>query len=216
MQEGAGRIAGGLLLLIALWIGVYWWWPSEPKITYAQGDDTVRGVMPKAPEKAPGAAMKAPEPPPAAHEPAPEPSHPVRVVPPEFVSYTVKSGDTPASIAKAFYGSEALSSVILAANPLMSPQNLMAGRVIQLPKDPNNVQGLAVKQDPPPAPPKEPESAKQDRVYVVQEGDSLSRIAKEMYGDSRLANIIFEANRDQLTSEDAIKIGQKLKIPPRP
>jgi nucleoid-associated protein YgaU len=215
MQEGAGRIAGGLLLLIALWIGVYWWWPGEPKITYPQGDDAIRGVVPKAPEKAP--AVKPAEGPPDSRGPAPEPPQAAKIIAPEFVPYTVRKGDTPASIAKAFYGSEALASVVLAANPLMSPQNLTAGRVIQLPKDPNNVQGLPVKQDPAPPTPKEPEApAKQDRVYVVQEGDSLSRIAKEMYGDSRLASVIFEANRDQLTSEDAIKIGQKLKIPPRP
>jgi nucleoid-associated protein YgaU len=51
---------------------------------------------------------------------------------------------------------------------------------------------------------------------VVKSGDSLSRISKEVYGESRFANLIYEANRDQLVNEHAIQIGQRLKIPPRP
>ena len=37
------QIAGGLVLLIAVWVGIYWLWPSEPKISFAQGDETIRG-----------------------------------------------------------------------------------------------------------------------------------------------------------------------------
>lgn len=49
--------------------------------------------------------------------------------------------------------------------------------------------------------------------YVVKEGDTLSKIAKELYGDPMLYPKIFEANRDILTDPDRIKPGQKLRIP---
>jgi nucleoid-associated protein YgaU len=51
------------------------------------------------------------------------------------------------------------------------------------------------------------------QYYVVQKGDSLSRIAKEFYGDMALYPKIFEANRDILDDPDKIKPGQRLRIP---
>jgi nucleoid-associated protein YgaU len=51
------------------------------------------------------------------------------------------------------------------------------------------------------------------RTYVVVAGDTLSKIAKQFYGDASKYPKIFEANRDQLTDPDKIKPGQKLKIP---
>ncbi len=49
--------------------------------------------------------------------------------------------------------------------------------------------------------------------YVVQKGDTLSKIAREFYGDPMLYPKIFEANRDILKDPDRIKPGQKLRIP---
>lgn len=51
------------------------------------------------------------------------------------------------------------------------------------------------------------------RTYTVQPGDTLSKIAREMYGDANAHNKIFNANRDQLSDPDRIKPGQKLVIP---
>jgi nucleoid-associated protein YgaU len=51
--------------------------------------------------------------------------------------------------------------------------------------------------------------------YTVKPGDSLSKIAKEFYGDMKLYPKIFEANRDQLSDPDMIKVGQVLVIPPK-
>jgi nucleoid-associated protein YgaU len=51
------------------------------------------------------------------------------------------------------------------------------------------------------------------QTYVVKNGDSLSKIAEEFYGDKMLYPKIFEANRDQLTDPNKIKPGQKLRIP---
>jgi nucleoid-associated protein YgaU len=59
------------------------------------------------------------------------------------------------------------------------------------------------------------------KFYVVEEGDTLSSIAKKVYGEqegNKLANInlLFEANRITLASADELQVGQKLVIPPLP
>lgn len=49
--------------------------------------------------------------------------------------------------------------------------------------------------------------------HVVAAGDTLSKIAKQYYGDPALYPRIFEANRDILTDPNRIQPGQKLRIP---
>src|SRR4051794_14006500 len=51
------------------------------------------------------------------------------------------------------------------------------------------------------------------RTYTVQPGDTLSKIAKEFYGNANDYNQIFAANRDKLESPDKIQAGQELVIP---
>ncbi len=51
------------------------------------------------------------------------------------------------------------------------------------------------------------------RIYVVQGGDSLSKISKKFYGDANSWNRIFEANRDVVKNPDLIQPGWKLRIP---
>jgi len=50
--------------------------------------------------------------------------------------------------------------------------------------------------------------------YTVQKGDSLSKIAKEHYGDAMKYPQIFEANKPMLKDPDKIYPGQVLRIPP--
>lgn len=49
--------------------------------------------------------------------------------------------------------------------------------------------------------------------YTVQPGDSLSKIAKEFYGNAMKYPEIFEANREVVKDPDLIYPGQKLRIP---
>ena len=51
------------------------------------------------------------------------------------------------------------------------------------------------------------------RTYTVVSGDSLSKIAKKIYGDGSRWKEIFEANRDTIKNPDLIHPGQVLKIP---
>jgi nucleoid-associated protein YgaU len=51
------------------------------------------------------------------------------------------------------------------------------------------------------------------RTYTVKSGDSLSKIAKEMYGDAGKYQQIFEANQPMLKDPDKIYPGQVLRVP---
>jgi nucleoid-associated protein YgaU len=51
------------------------------------------------------------------------------------------------------------------------------------------------------------------RTYKVAPGDTLSKIAKEYYGNANDYNKIFEANRDKLSDPNKIQVGQELVIP---
>jgi len=56
-------------------------------------------------------------------------------------------------------------------------------------------------------------NAPKESTYTVKSGDTLSKIAKEMLGDTNAYMEIFNANKDQLTDPNQIKPGQVLKIP---
>jgi nucleoid-associated protein YgaU len=50
-------------------------------------------------------------------------------------------------------------------------------------------------------------------TYVVRAGDTLSKIAEKILGNSGASADIFKANRDQLSDPNALRPGQVLKIP---
>jgi len=58
-----------------------------------------------------------------------------------------------------------------------------------------------------------PAGATVTRTYTVVSGDSLSKIAKKIYGDANRWKEIFEANKDTVKNPDLIRPGQVLKIP---
>jgi nucleoid-associated protein YgaU len=49
--------------------------------------------------------------------------------------------------------------------------------------------------------------------YVIEKGDTLSKIAKRYYGDAKEYPRIFEANREVIRDADLIFPGQKIRIP---
>ena len=51
------------------------------------------------------------------------------------------------------------------------------------------------------------------RAHVVAEGDSLTRISVRYYGTSNRWQEIYDANRDVLRGENALRPGQRLRIP---
>lgn len=57
------------------------------------------------------------------------------------------------------------------------------------------------------------QSAAESQFYTVKKGDTLSAIAKAVYGNANQYNKIFEANKPMLTHPDKIYPGQVLRIP---
>jgi nucleoid-associated protein YgaU len=51
------------------------------------------------------------------------------------------------------------------------------------------------------------------REYTIKSGDSLSKIAKQYYGNAGEWRKIYQANRDKIKDPDMIHPGQKIVIP---
>ena len=51
------------------------------------------------------------------------------------------------------------------------------------------------------------------QYHIVANGETLSKIAEQYYGDKMLYPKIFEANRNILKDPNKIQVGQKLRIP---
>jgi nucleoid-associated protein YgaU len=55
----------------------------------------------------------------------------------------------------------------------------------------------------------------ESKFYTVKSGDTLSKVAKEFYGNANAYMQIFEANKPMLSHPDKIYPGQTLRIPPK-
>ena len=53
----------------------------------------------------------------------------------------------------------------------------------------------------------------QEQTYTVVKGDSLSKIAKALYGSAGKWKVIYEANKDMIKNPDLIYPGQVFRIP---
>lgn len=233
MNHTTPRIAAGLLGLALLWVGLYWWWPTSgtPRAVTAANQTSVQPAAPPSTMAPPKPAQEPIEPPkpeaasPIRSEPErtpasepkvesrtpstrPDPAPPA-VIPPEFLEHTLAPGETYATLSLKYYGTAAYATSIAKANPLVSPASLKPGRTLRVPKDPKNVQGLPVRE--PGKTPKGPTT-----TYTVLKGDSLSTISQRLYGESKHAKLIYEANRATMKDEHSLRVGQKLVIPPKP
>jgi nucleoid-associated protein YgaU len=54
---------------------------------------------------------------------------------------------------------------------------------------------------------------KKEKTYTVKAGDSLSKIAKELFGDAARWPEIYELNKDQIENPDLIYPGQVFRLP---
>jgi nucleoid-associated protein YgaU len=107
-------------------------------------------------------------------------------------NYTVQQGDTLSKIAQQAYGDGNLWPKIYEANkPVIGPNpNLIRpGEVLRIPILPGT-------------------------NYTVQQGDTLSKIAQQAYGDGNLWPKIYEANKPVIgPNPDLIRPGEVLRIP---
>ena len=72
-----------------------------------------------------------------------------------------------------------------------------------------NTEGIAQVDDQMDVKEQEPEAS----FHTVESGDTLSKIAKKVYGDAMKYPVIFEANKPMLKHPDKIYPGQVLRIP---
>ena len=52
-----------------------------------------------------------------------------------------------------------------------------------------------------------------EKSYTIKAGDTLSKIAKNVYGNANEWDKIYQANKDSIVSPHKIQIGQVIKIP---
>jgi nucleoid-associated protein YgaU len=62
-------------------------------------------------------------------------------------------------------------------------------------------------------PKRTPEGVPEAKTWTVRPGDTLSDIAKQVYGDASRWKAIYEANRSQIDDPDLIYPGQELVLP---
>ena len=60
-----------------------------------------------------------------------------------------------------------------------------------------------------------PTPALEVMYYTIVSGDSLSKIAKQFYGNAMDYPKLFEANREVIKDADLIYPGQKIRVPPK-
>ncbi len=133
--------------------------------------------------------------------------------------YTVREGDSLASIASRFYGSVQGNrniniEKIYQANrkTLKSPDQIYLGQKLVIPalsstlayKSKTVVETLSANKK---------TSAKSYRRYVVKQDDSLWQIADQQLGNGSRYNEIVRLNSNILHNEDQLTLGMKLKLP---
>jgi nucleoid-associated protein YgaU len=140
--------------------------------------------------------------------------------------YTWKSGDTFASVASRFYGDPSRLATLKRLNEGRSdvqPGERVLIAVYDLDGSPapavapaeaadKKVAGTPAKPEAPVATPVAAASGTA-RSHLVKDGESLWKIAKQELGSGARWNEIYTANRDVLSSPEALHTGQKLRIP---
>ena len=128
---------------------------------------------------------------------------------PDYLSYTVRSGDTYTGLAHRFYGASSHLELLRNANEGRS--GLRTGETLLVPIFGNTaaVAEPAVERKAVAA------SALTSAAgsHEVQPGENLWAIASQHYGSGTRWKDVFEANRDLLSSPDALQAGMRLRIP---
>jgi nucleoid-associated protein YgaU len=144
---------------------------------------------------------------------------------PEMKFYTWQTGDSLRSIATKYYGDATKLTILRRSNE--GRTDVQPGEKILIPvydgdaPEASEPEAMASAQ-PTSTPstssaiPTTPVSAKSTggpRTHVVKEGESLWKIAKQELGSGARWKEIYEANRDVLSTPDAVHSGLKLRIP---
>jgi nucleoid-associated protein YgaU len=134
-------------------------------------------------------------------------------------SYIAEAGDTLSKIAGKAMGAntKANRDAILKANPKLAenPSKINIGDTFNIPAQAGAASNNS-KAEPKETIAKETTATTSNSIeYVVKEGDNLHKIAREQCGGVSAVTQIQEMNKDLLKGSDKLKIGMKLKVPPK-
>jgi LysM repeat protein len=122
----------------------------------------------------------------------------------------VISGDTLTSIAVSHQLGKGGIKAILDANKdvLSNPNKLRVGMTLKIPA------AVATAADTTPTKKTMPDTGTKTEGgdYIVQNGDTLERIARKLFNDGRKWRELYEWNRDQLPDPGRLRVGQVLKV----
>ncbi|MEM1213378.1 MAG: LysM peptidoglycan-binding domain-containing protein [Planctomycetota bacterium] len=127
---------------------------------------------------------------------------------------TVQAGDTLSELSMKHLGTVRRMDDLLAMNDALlegDPNNLRVGMKLRIPAQ-TTAPDAGTEVAATPSTPR-PSSPDRDRIYTVQPGDNLTRIAERTLGDGAKFRLIYQANRDRLADEDDLRVGQTLVIP---
>lgn len=136
----------------------------------------------------------------------------------------MQSGDSFASLARRYYGSERHVDYLLKANPqIKDPTRLAIGMSVTIPPEPQNDRSAAsspaaastnTKLESNPAKPSAIDAAAGSRTYQVKPGDSFYAIARDRLGDANRWNEILAMNREKVDGNpNRLRVGQVLLLP---
>ena len=122
--------------------------------------------------------------------------------------HRVQTGDTFASLAMVYYGSERYTDLLVKANPhIKDPGRLSVGQVVEIPPAPARTARSGT------ASPKE-RTAKARRTYLVKPGDTFYGIAQAHLGSGPRWREIFELNKSVVRDDPkGLRPGQTLIMP---
>lgn len=127
---------------------------------------------------------------------------------PKARTYTVAAGDTLGAIAQDQLGGVAHTQALMAANPGVDPARMSVGTVLVLPDVGSGPVASAARTQ---AAPKAAPASSDLGSYVVQEGDSLWKIADRALGDGSRFKDIERVNPD--LDPDRLRVGQRIQLP---
>ncbi|MEC9476422.1 MAG: LysM peptidoglycan-binding domain-containing protein [Planctomycetota bacterium] len=118
----------------------------------------------------------------------------------DYDSWVVRRGDSLWKIAGEVLGDSRRMAEIVAANPRIDPDKLKEGQVLRVPR---TVRREVI-----------PRQESDSLVHTVRAGETLVSIARQHYGVPHWA-LIQSANTKLLSDPDQLRIGMRIKIPPR-
>jgi nucleoid-associated protein YgaU len=133
--------------------------------------------------------------------------------------HVVKSGESFYTIARAAYGDSKHYKELQAANSNVDPSKLRPGMTIKIPPVSSLTTASEAKSSKAThtgsTTASHTASTKSDgKTYTVQSGDSLYKIARELYGNGAKVDDIYALNRDVIGNDSTkLKIGEVLKLP---